>query len=101
MKRNLISLSTLDAKGYKYTGEGGILKIGKGALVVMKSHQKTDMLSVMQGSTVIGAATVASRSLSKDDITKLWHMHLGRMCENSIGKLSRKGLLDGQKTSKL
>ena len=29
LKRNLISLSTLDAKGYKYTGEGGVLKISK------------------------------------------------------------------------
>ena len=25
LKRNLISLSTLDAKGYKYTGEGRVL----------------------------------------------------------------------------
>ena len=38
LKRNLISLSTLDAKGYKYTGEGGVLKISKGALVVIKGH---------------------------------------------------------------
>ena len=36
LKRNLISLSTLDAKGYKYTGEGGVLKISKGALVCIK-----------------------------------------------------------------
>ena len=38
LKRNLITLSTLDAKGYKYIGEGGVLKISKGALVVMKGH---------------------------------------------------------------
>ena len=43
LKRNLISLSTLDEKGYKYTSEGGVLKISKGALVVMKGHQKTVM----------------------------------------------------------
>ena len=29
LKRNLISLSTLDAKGYTYTDEGGLLKISK------------------------------------------------------------------------
>ena len=29
LKRNLISLSSLDAKGYKYIGEGGVLKISK------------------------------------------------------------------------
>ena len=41
LKRNLISLSTFNAKGYKYIGEGGVLKISIGALVVMKGHQKT------------------------------------------------------------
>ena len=71
LKRNLISFSTLDTKGYKYTSEGGVLKISKGALVVMKAHQKTAMLYVMQGSIVIGDVVVASRSLLEDDIMKL------------------------------
>ena len=71
MKRNLISLSTLEAKGYKYTGEGGVLKISKGALVVMKGHQKTTMLYVLQGSTVTRDDVITSRSLLEDDITKL------------------------------
>ena len=35
-KRNLILLSTLDIKGYNYTGKDGVLKISKGSLVVMK-----------------------------------------------------------------
>ena len=47
LKRNLISMSTLDVKGYKYIGEGGLLKISKGALVVMKGHQKIVMLYVL------------------------------------------------------
>ncbi|CAN1242735.1 Retrovirus-related Pol polyprotein from transposon TNT 1-94 [Linum perenne] len=41
LKRNLISLSTLDSKGYKYTGEGGVLKVSKGSLVIMKGDMKT------------------------------------------------------------
>ena len=101
LERNLISLSILDAKWYKYTGECGILKISKGALVVMKGHQKTAMLYVLQGSTSTRDADVASHSLSEDDITKFWHMRLGHMSENEKAKLSRRGLLDGQKTSKL
>ena len=36
LKRNLISLSTLDSKGYKYTTKSGVLKISKGSLIVMK-----------------------------------------------------------------
>ena len=30
-----------------------------------------------------------------------WHMHLGHMSENGMVELSRRGLLDGHKTSKL
>ena len=101
LKRNLISLSTLDAKGYKYVGEGGVLKISKGALVVMKGHQKIAMLYAQQGATIIGDVAIVSLSLSEDDITKLWHMRLGHMNENGMVELSRRGLLDGQKTSKL
>lgn len=33
MARNFISLSTLDVKGYKHSGSGGVLKITKGSLV--------------------------------------------------------------------
>ena len=40
LKKNLISLSTLDAKRYKYTGEGGVVKVSKGALVMMKLAEK-------------------------------------------------------------
>ena len=47
LKRNLISLNTLDAKGYNYTSKGGVLKISKGALIVMKGHQKKTMLYVL------------------------------------------------------
>ena len=63
LKRNLISLSTLNAKGYKYIGKGGVLKISKRAIVMMKGHQKTTMFYVLQGSTVTGDVTIASRSL--------------------------------------
>ena len=48
------------------------------------------MLDVLQGSTVIVDAIVASCSLSEDDITKLWHMRLGHMSENSMTELSRR-----------
>ena len=52
LKRNLISLSTLDSKGYRYTAESGVLKISKGSLVVMKGQRKIAKLYVLQGSTV-------------------------------------------------
>ncbi|KAG8503839.1 hypothetical protein CXB51_001965 [Gossypium anomalum] len=101
LKRNLISLSTLDSKGYRCTAESGVLKISKGPLVVMKWQRKTAKLYVLQGSTVTGDATVSFSSLSDDDITKLWHMRLGHMSENGMVELSKRGLLDGQEICEL
>ncbi|KAG8501335.1 hypothetical protein CXB51_003507 [Gossypium anomalum] len=79
LKRNLISLSIVDSKGYRYTTESEVLKISKDSLIVMKGQRKTAKLYVFQGSTVTGDAAAASSSLLDDDITKLWHIRLGHM----------------------
>jgi hypothetical protein len=39
LKKNLISLGTLDSLGYKYYGEGGVIRVSKGSLVVMKGNK--------------------------------------------------------------
>ncbi|KAG8492401.1 hypothetical protein CXB51_009724 [Gossypium anomalum] len=101
LKRNLISLSTLDSKGYRYTAESGVLKISKRSLVVMKEQRKIAKLYVLQVSTVTGDTAIASSSLSEDDITKLWYMCLRHMSENGMAELSKRGLLDGQEICKL
>ena len=36
LKRNLILLGILDSKGYEYKAPGGVLKVTRGCLVVMK-----------------------------------------------------------------
>ncbi|KAK5795348.1 hypothetical protein PVK06_036610 [Gossypium arboreum] len=96
LKRNLISLSTLDSKGYRYIAESEVLKISKVSLVVMKEQRKTAKLYILQGSTVTGDAAVSSSSMSDDDIRKLWHMGLGHMSENGMVELSKRGFINGQ-----
>ena len=39
LKKKLISLGVFDACGHKFTGFDGILKVSKGALVVMKAQR--------------------------------------------------------------
>lgn len=99
LKMNLISLSTLDLKGYKYSGEGGVLKVSKGALVVMKADIKSANLYHLRGTTVTGNSNVTSSSSS--DSTNLWHMRLGHMSELGLTILSKKGLLDDKCVDKL
>jgi hypothetical protein len=70
LKNNLISLGTLDSLGYKYSGEGGVIRVSKGPLVMMQGN-KVDGLYFLQGSTVTGSVDISS------DTTQLWHMWLG------------------------
>ena len=53
LKRNLISLGTLESKGCKYTAEGGVLKVSKGSRTLLKGLRQGG-LYVLQASTMTG-----------------------------------------------
>nr|GEW11025.1 retrovirus-related Pol polyprotein from transposon TNT 1-94 [Tanacetum cinerariifolium] len=91
LKKNLISLSTLEANGCKYSGEGRVMKIFKGALVLMKAILSGG-LYVLQGTVVYGTAGVATSKASLDD-SKLWHYCLGHMGEKGMKNRAKKGLI--------
>ncbi|PPR84446.1 hypothetical protein GOBAR_AA36262 [Gossypium barbadense] len=100
MKKNLISLSTLDKKGFRYSAEGGVLKVFSGALTVIRGNLERG-LYFLDGSSVTGVAGVSSSDDLDSDTTKLWHMRLGHMSERGLSVLSKRGLLSGQCTGKL
>jgi len=80
LKKNLISLGTLDSQGCKYCTEGRVLRVCKGSLIVIKG-KLVNGLYLLQGSTIVGVAVVSS-SLDHDlDTTRLWHMHLRHTSE--------------------
>ena len=87
MKKNLISLGTLEAKGYKIILEHGSLKVVKGALVILKGTRQSN-LYYLQGSTVTGEASPSVASDSKARATtRLWHTCLVHTGEKSLMKL--------------
>ena len=98
-KRNLISLSTLESLGYRFSAQGGVLKVTKGALVVMKAT-KSGSLYVLQGHTVTGSTTISSSFIDSGH-THLWHKRLGHMSEKGMDILSKRGLLGSPGTGKL
>ena len=98
VEKNLISLGTLDSNGYGYKSEGGVMKITKGVMVVMKGQINSKNIYKLLGSTVVGGiASVESES----DYTVLWYMWLGLMNEQGMLELHKKNLLKGVKTCKL
>jgi hypothetical protein len=79
MYRNLISLSTLDNKGYKYFASSGVLKVSRGSLIIMKGVMKSANLYVLSGDTITGTAAVSSTAAITSNNcsdSKIWHMHL-------------------------
>ncbi|PKI74277.1 hypothetical protein CRG98_005334 [Punica granatum] len=59
LKKNSISLGTLNKLGYKYRCRGGVIKISKGALVVMKKPLQKSMY-VLQGKVLTTAVECAA-----------------------------------------
>eukprot|EP00253_Pinus_taeda_P021000 PITA_21000 len=98
LKKKLISLGVLDSDGYKFTGQDGVLKVFKGALVVMKA-KKVGNLYRLKGSTQIGEAAVASEE--EEAGTRLWHQRLGHMSEKGLQILMKHKSLPGLKSLNL
>lgn len=61
LKKNLISLSTLDNKGYKYSGRDVIVKVTKDSLAVMKGDMKAANLYHLRGTTITGNADMMTK----------------------------------------
>uniref|UniRef100_A0A2N9ER08 Integrase catalytic domain-containing protein n=1 Tax=Fagus sylvatica TaxID=28930 RepID=A0A2N9ER08_FAGSY len=99
MRKNLISLGTLDSKGYSYKSENGIMKVSKGAMVVMTCQKISSNVYKLLGNTILGG--VAAVAESEDDDTLLWHMRLGHMSERGMRELHKRNLLTGIKSCKL
>ncbi|KAK9698714.1 hypothetical protein RND81_08G125700 [Saponaria officinalis] len=78
MTKNLISLSSLDSKGFGFQGEGGVLNVYKGSNVVLRGIRQ-GTLYYLQGSTLSGSVAAAFSDIDTDDLTKLWHIRLGHM----------------------
>jgi len=94
LKRNLISISMFDLMGYITKVENGIMKVSTGASIIAKGR-RSNGLYILEGSTVIGQASVASQTM--EDKSKLWQLQLGHISDKS--KLWH--LLMGDKLHKL
>ncbi|KAK2997449.1 hypothetical protein RJ639_025454 [Escallonia herrerae] len=100
LKKNLISLGTLDSIDCSISIKGGVMKVSKGAMVIMKG-QKTGNLYKLMGKTVIGGASVSTHAGSSNDNSELWHKRLGHLSEGGMLELHKRKLLQGVKSCKL
>lgn len=85
LKKNLISLGTLDSNGFSYKSKNKIMKVLKGAMIMTKGQKVDDNIYKLLGSTIEGGA-VAATEFEQDDIL-LWHMRLGHIGEHEMREL--------------
>ena len=78
LKRNLLSLGTLDKSSYNFKVENGKLTISKGAMVIMKGQKRNGLYS-LEGHTLKGL--VGSMLRIETDKTILWHRRLGHLSD--------------------
>ncbi|KAK2993218.1 hypothetical protein RJ640_005186 [Escallonia rubra] len=83
LKKNLISLGILDSIDCSISIKGGVMKVSKCAMVIMKG-QKTGNLYKLIGNTVIGGASVSTHAGSSNDNSELWHKRLGHLSEGEL-----------------
>ncbi|GJU04571.1 retrovirus-related pol polyprotein from transposon TNT 1-94 [Tanacetum coccineum] len=95
LKKNLLSLGQLDDLGCKVEIQNKIMKIIKGALVLMRGEKVAANLYQLKGEIIEEAeALVASYSLSHR-VAVTWHQKLGHMSEQGMKILVERKLLPG------
>eukprot|EP00253_Pinus_taeda_P003676 PITA_03676 len=98
LRKNLISLGALDLNGYKTIIQGGVMKIYRGILLVMKA-KKVGNLFQLEGGT--GSDFVSTMSEHDSSSIHLWHQRLGHMSERGLKILADRKLLPNLKSGKL
>ena len=98
LRKNLISLGVLDTRGYKSSVQGGVMKVYKGILLVMKV-KKVGNLFLLEGRTESDHVIVVSEN--ENDYVRLWHQRLGHMSERVLKILSDNKFLPSLKSLKL
>ncbi|GJX23727.1 retrovirus-related pol polyprotein from transposon TNT 1-94 [Tanacetum coccineum] len=95
LKKNLLSLGQLDDLGCKVEIQDKIMKIIKGALVLMRGEKVAANLYQLKGEIIEEAeASVASHSPSHR-VAVSWHQKLGHMSEQGMKILVKRKLIPG------
>ena len=85
LKKNLLSLEVLKARGYSFSGTNGEIKVTKSSMMILKREQTTIFYKVTR-SIIVGDALAATE---KEDIIRFWHMRLWHMSERGLQALQK------------
>ncbi|GJZ84557.1 retrotransposon protein, putative, ty1-copia subclass [Tanacetum coccineum] len=99
LKRNLISLGTLEKEGYTVKMQSGKVKVINGSRVVLSGTRRTNCVYSLDGHAVAGELNASVDE--KDSLAQVWHKRLGHISEAGLQVLEKQGLFGKESLGKL
>ncbi|GJU39119.1 retrovirus-related pol polyprotein from transposon TNT 1-94 [Tanacetum coccineum] len=90
LKRNLISLGTLEKEGYIIKLQSGKVKVINGSRVVLSRIRRDNCVYSLDGHAVAGKLNASVEE--KDSLARVWHKRLGHISEAGLQELEKQGL---------
>jgi len=88
LKKNLLSLGALEARGYKFSDAYGGIKVTKGSMMILKGKRTINLYRLI-GSIIVCDALAA---MENEYTTRFWYMRLGHISERGLQAI-HKGVL--------
>lgn len=92
LKWNLVSVGMLDSHGFCCKVEGGVLKVLKGSLVIIKGRLDNG-LYILQAKVIIADASTRTSTDIQQSRAQIWQKRLAHISYEGLKELRKQGLL--------
>ncbi|GJW05065.1 retrovirus-related pol polyprotein from transposon TNT 1-94 [Tanacetum coccineum] len=99
LKRNLISLGTLEKEGYTVKMQSGKVKVINGSRVILSGIRRDNCVYSLDGHAMAGELNASVEE--KDSLAQVWHKRLGHINEAGLQVLEKQGLFGKESLGKL
>ncbi|GJZ85112.1 retrotransposon protein, putative, ty1-copia subclass [Tanacetum coccineum] len=99
LKRNLISLGTLEKEGYTVKMQSGKIKVINGSRVILSGIRRDNCVYSLDGHAMAGELNASVEE--KDSLAQVWHKRLGHISEAGLQVLEKQGLFGKESLGKL
>ncbi|GKC46811.1 retrovirus-related pol polyprotein from transposon TNT 1-94 [Tanacetum coccineum] len=99
LKRNLISLGTLEKEGYTVKMHSSKVKVINGSRVILSGIRRDNCIYSLDGHTMAGELNASVEE--KDSLAQVWHKRLGHISEGGLQVLEKQGLFGKKSLGKL
>nr|GEY58189.1 retrovirus-related Pol polyprotein from transposon TNT 1-94 [Tanacetum cinerariifolium] len=99
LKRNLISLRTLEKEGYTVKLKSSKVKVINGSRVILSGIQRDNCVYSLDGHAMAGELNDTVEE--KDSLAQVWHKRLGHISEAGLQVLEKQGMFGKKSLGKL